>query len=136
MNTMKLTDTISVSGQISPAQVSQIAAAGYQVLINNRPDGEDPGQPDSATIEVAAVAAGLEYHYLPVTAINFPGPDAAKLTDLFDDESQRVLAFCRSGTRSANLWVVTRAESVRKQAADRARQLGYDLGMAARALQP
>ena len=134
MNAVKLTETIAVAGQISPEQVAEIAAAGYQVLVNNRPDGEEPGQPASAQFEAAARAAGLEYHYLPVTAANFPGPDAAQMARLFDDASRPLFAFCRSGTRCTNLWVATRAAGERQQAAELARALGYDLGMAARAL--
>ena len=56
MKASKLTDTIAVAGQVSPAQVAQIAEAGFKVLVNNRPDGEEAGQPASAQIEAAAVA--------------------------------------------------------------------------------
>jgi len=132
MNVMQLTETIGVTGQIGLEQVPEIAAAGYKVLVNNRPDGEDPGQPGSADIQAAALAAGLEYHHLPVTAMNFPGPDVVRMGGLFDDDARPVLAFCRTGTRCANLWVVTRAAAARVQAEERARALGYDLGMAAR----
>jgi uncharacterized protein (TIGR01244 family) len=132
MNVMQLTETIGVAGQIGVEQVPAIAAAGYKVLVNNRPDGEDPGQPGSADIQAAALAAGLEYHHLPVTAMNFPGPDIARMGELFDDHARPVLAFCRTGTRCANLWVVTRAGADRVQEEQRARALGYDLGMAAR----
>jgi len=132
MNPVRLTDTIAVAGQIGPDQVPQIAAAGYKVLVNNRPDGEEPGQPDSVQIETAALAAGLEYHHLPVTAMNFPGPDVAQMATLFDDDTRPVFAFCRSGTRCTNLWVATRVGAARQQAAERARALGYDLAMAAR----
>lgn len=132
MNAVKLSETVAVAGQISPAHVAGIAEAGYRVLVNNRPDGEEAGQPDSALIEAAALAAGIEYHHLPVTALDFPGPDVAQMASLLDDESRPVFAFCRTGTRCANLWVVTRAGDVRQQAAEQARKSGYDLGMAAR----
>jgi uncharacterized protein (TIGR01244 family) len=134
MKVSKLTDTIAVTGQISPAQVAEIAEAGFSVLVNNRPDGEEAGQPDSAQIEAAAVSAGLTYHHLPVTATDFPGPDAAHMAALFDDESRPVFAFCRTGTRCTNLWVVTRPVEQRQEAVQRAQALGFDLGMAARAL--
>lgn len=132
MKAVKLTETIAVAGQISPAQVPGIAAAGFKVLVNNRPDGEESGQPDSAEIEAAAAAAGLEYHHLPVTATNFPGPDVARMATLFDDESSPVFAFCRTGTRCTNLWVATRSGDARERAEELARKLGYDLAMAAR----
>ena len=109
MKASKLTDTIAVAGQVVPAQVAQIAEAGFKVLINNRPDGEEAGQPGSAQIEAAAVSAGLEYHHLPVTAMDFPGPDAAQMATLFDDEARPVFAFCRTGTRCTMLWAFNEA---------------------------
>jgi uncharacterized protein (TIGR01244 family) len=112
--------------------VARIAAAGYKVLVNNRPDGEEPGQPGTAEIAAAALAAGLEYHHLPVTAMDFPGPDVARMARLFDDESRPVFAFCRTGTRCTNLWVATRTGEHRRDAETRALGLGFDLGMASR----
>ena len=134
MNVYRLSDTVGVSGQISAELVPQIAAAGYKVLINNRPDGEEPGQPTSAEIAAAAAAAGLEYHYLPVTAMDFPGGDIDQLADFFDDEDRPVYAFCRTGTRCTNLWVVTREPDEQDEAAAKARGIGFDLSMAARVL--
>ena len=134
MSYMKLTDTVAVAGQISAEQVREIAAAGLRVLVNNRPDGEDAGQPSGAEIEAAALAAGLEYHHLPVTGMNFPGPDVERMAQLLDDSSRPVFAFCRTGTRCTNLWVVTREEDSREEAIRHARALGFDLSMAARVL--
>jgi len=131
---IKLTETIAVSGQIQPGHITAIAAAGYRVLVNNRPDGEEAGQPGSVEIAAAAAAAGLEYHHLPVTAADFPGPDAARMAALFNDVERAVLAFCRSGTRCANLWVVTREGDELDRAAQVAGGQGFDLSMAARAL--
>lgn len=132
MNIVKLTDTVAVSAQITPENVAEIAEAGYQVLVNNRPDGEEANQPANADIEAAATAAGLEYHYLPITAMNFPGPGFDQMSDLFDDPARPVLAFCRTGTRCTNLWVASREEAEKQHAAAHASGLGYDLGMAAR----
>lgn len=132
MRIVELTRTVAVSEQISVSNVAQIAAAGYKVLVNNRPDGEEPNQPSSAEIAAAAAQAGLEYHHLPITMANFPGPDIAHMNKLLDDPERPVLAFCRSGTRCANLWVATRTEGAREEARQRAQSLGYDLGMSAR----
>jgi len=134
VNIIKLSETVAVAGQIQPGEVAAIAEAGYRVLINNRPDGEEPGQPTSAAIAAAAAAAGLEYHYLPVTAADFPGPGAAQMAALFSDVERNLLAFCRTGTRCANLWVVTRSQAELDRAAQVAGGQGFDLSMAARAL--
>lgn len=135
MNVYKLTETLAVAGQITPDVVPQIAEAGYRVLINNRPDGEEPGQASSAEIAAIAQAVGLEYHHFPVTALDFPGPDIDQLGDFFDDEQRPVFAFCRTGTRCTNLWVVSRPVSEQAVAAQRASSIGFDLSMATRVLQ-
>jgi uncharacterized protein (TIGR01244 family) len=132
MNIVKVSDYLAVCGQIAVADVAQIAAAGYQVLINNRPDGEEAGQPSAADIAAAAAAVGLEYHHMPVTAASFPGPHFDANADLLDDPQRPVLAFCRSGTRCANLWVASKTGAERDAAAALAAQRGFDLGMAAR----
>ena len=79
----------------------------------------------------AARAAGLQYHYLPIIAATFPGEDFARMCELLRDSSRPVLAFCRSGTRCANLWVASHPASERERALRQAQQLGYDLGLAA-----
>jgi len=134
MNIVKLTDCIGVSAQIRPEDVAEIAAAGFCVLINNRPDGEVADQPTSAEIAAAAAAAGMEYHHMPVTAASFPGPDYEAMSDLLDDPARPALAFCRTGTRCANLWVAGCDESQREHAIAVASQSGFDLGMAAKFL--
>jgi uncharacterized protein (TIGR01244 family) len=134
MRIVKLAEGYAVSEQIMPTEVAAIAQAGYRVLINNRPDNEVPGQPASVDIAAAAAAAGLEYHYLPVTAASFPGPDIEKMRRLLNNGNGPVLAFCRSGTRCANLWVASRDGHERAEAGAVASSLGYDLGMSARCL--
>jgi uncharacterized protein (TIGR01244 family) len=131
MRILKLSETVAVSAQIAEADVADIAAAGFKVLINNRPDGEEGGQPENAKIEAAAQAAGLEYHYLPVNAINFPGPGFDQMTDLLGNSDRPVLAFCRTGTRCANLWVASCVEEDREEARAVALSQGFDLGMSA-----
>ena len=125
---VKLSDTVAVSAQIHAVDMAHIAAAGYQVVINNRPDGEAPGQPSSDEMQAAALSAGLEYHYYPLNAFNYPGADVPAMADLFDG-SRPVFAFCRSGTRSSNLWISSRAASEQDQARRHAQQLGFDVSM-------
>ena len=59
-------DGVFVGGQIAPADVAALAAAGVRTIVNNRPDGEEPGQPDGAAIEAAARAAGVAYVAAPI----------------------------------------------------------------------
>src|SRR6056297_2957732 len=119
MQIVKLTDTVGVSGQISPAELPALAEAGYRVIVNNRPDGEALDQPGSAEFAAAAEAAGLEYHYYPLNAFNYPGDDVGAMARLFDDGERPVLAFCRSGTRSTNLWISSRPSQEQDAARER-----------------
>lgn len=129
MNIIKVTPDIAVSEQVAPEDVAAIAAAGYKLLINNRPDGEAPGQPTSAAFAAAAAEQGLTYVYYPVSGMNFPGPDLEQLATVFASAEGPALAFCRSGTRSINLWLATRSAEELPAALQRARSLGYDLSM-------
>ncbi len=104
----RVTDQLSVSPQITVAQVAEAARQGYRTLVNNRPDHEEPGQPTSAEIEAAAKAAGLAYRHIPVRG--GPTPDQVSASkELFDAAEGPVLAFCRSGTRSIVTWSISQA---------------------------
>jgi len=90
-----------VSGQIAPEEVAGLAGMGVTVLVNNRPDGEEPGQPMAADIEAAAEQAGIAYRFVPI--IRGIGPaDVEAMQDAMQAAGDgKVLAFCRSGSRSA-----------------------------------
>jgi uncharacterized protein (TIGR01244 family) len=67
---------------------------------------------------------------MPVTARDFPGADLEQMAPLFGDTNKPAFAFCRSGTRCANLWLLTRDTAAREEAIAVARQFGFDLSMA------
>lgn len=129
MPIFQLTETLSVAAQVTPQDIPNIAAQGFSTVVCNRPDGEVPVQASMDAIEAACNDANLLFVRYPVDALNFPGPDLEGLGDLFDDASQRVLAYCRTGTRCANLWVATRSEEERQAAIQVAREIGFDLSM-------
>lgn len=130
MRYAELSETVAVAGQIRPEDLPRIAEAGYRVVVNNRPDGEEPGQPPGEVIAAAAAEAGLEYYYMPVGHTDFPGPDFEAFVELLDEPGRPVFAYCRSGTRCANLWVASRKPAAREQAIATARASGFDVGMA------
>ncbi|HEX4741087.1 MAG TPA: TIGR01244 family sulfur transferase [Caulobacteraceae bacterium] len=104
----RVTDSFWVSPQISVADVAEAKAQGFQVIINNRPDGEAPDQPAGAEIAAAARAAGMEYLAAPVSGR--PSPQAVEsVAGATADPSKKVLAFCRSGTRSIFTWAIGQA---------------------------
>jgi uncharacterized protein (TIGR01244 family) len=129
---VKLSETVAAAPQLHPSDMSEVAAAGYRVVVNNRPDGEALDQPTSAEMAAAAEAAGLEYHYYPLNAFNYPGETPSAMAALFDDASRPVLAFCRSGTRSTNLWITTRSGEAQAVARQHAQRLGFDVSMSQR----
>lgn len=129
----QLDERISVSGQISAEEVADLAAGGVTLIVNNRPDGEEAGQPPGAAIARAAQAAGVGYRHIPVAgAIRPEAVDA--MAEALDAAQGKVLAYCRSGTRSTYLWALARASRGAdvEELAARAAAAGYDL----RALRP
>ncbi len=126
---IQLSETVFVAGQIQPEHMTDLAAQGFKHLICNRPDHEVPGQATMSDMAEAAQTAGMSFARYPINAMNFPGQDLAEMTALFDS-GERVLAYCRTGTRCANLWVASRSEADRSAAIDVARGIGFDLSLA------
>ncbi|MGI8839627.1 MAG: TIGR01244 family sulfur transferase [Caulobacteraceae bacterium] len=124
-----VTDDFAVAPQISPADVAAAAALGITLIVNNRPDGEAPGQPAGAVIETAARAAGLGYIHVPV--VGRPTAEQAEaMRRAMDGATGKVLAYCRSGTRSIVTWALGQAASGAIGAGElieRGAKAGYDL---------
>jgi uncharacterized protein (TIGR01244 family) len=97
----QLGDRILVSGQIAPHEVAGLADEGVTMLVNNRPDGEEDGQPLASAIEEAAAEAGIAYRFVPIIRGIGPADVEAMQEALRDAQGGKLLAFCRSGTRSA-----------------------------------
>ena len=123
-----LDDKVSVAGQISADAIPALVAYGVTMIVNNRPDFEEPGQPMSAEIAAAAHEAGIGYRHIPVAGGMSPASVAA-MAEALDSTEGKMLAFCRSGTRSTWLWAL--AEASRGADVDdliaKAAAAGYDL---------
>ena len=107
----KIDDRISVAPQIAPGDVSDIAAMGFVAIINNRPDDEEGGQPSGDEVAAAAAEAGLSYTAIPVTTGGFTRDQVEAMAAAIADANGPVLAYCRSGTRSCNLWALASAST-------------------------
>jgi uncharacterized protein (TIGR01244 family) len=123
-----VTPTFAVAPQLPPEAMAEAAALGFNLVINNRPDGEEADQPSDQAMGAAAAAAGLGYLYVPVRG--GPTPEQVKAVKAAIDKAEGpVLAFCRSGTRSIITWSLGQAGA----GADRgslvamAADAGYDL---------
>jgi len=128
MQSARVDDTLTVAYQIEPSDIDAIRAAGFVAIINNRPDGEAFDQPAGAEIAAAAEAAGLAYTALPVGRDGV-GPELIEgFRQAMDAAGGPVFAFCRTGTRSINLWAMSQAG--RREASELvalAAGAGYDL---------
>ena len=97
----QLDDRTLVSGQIAPHEVAGLAEQGVTVLVNNRPDDEEDGQPCASDIEEAAAQAGIAYKFVPISRGIGPADVEEMQKAWHEAEGGKMLAFCRSGTRSA-----------------------------------
>ena len=106
-----LSADFSVAPQISIEDVAEAKGAGFAMLINNRPDGEEPSAPQGDEIAHAAAAEGLAYAAIPIGHAGFSHAQIDVLDKLLTDATGPILAYCRSGTRSTHLWALTRARA-------------------------
>ena len=132
----QLDDKTLVAGQLTPDQVADLKDQGVTMLVNNRPDNEDAGQPLSADMEAAARAAGLEYRHIPIRYGIGPSVVEAMRDAIRATGDGKLLAYCRAGNRSTLAWAVARAEDGAdpeelKQCAEAA---GFSLGPVAHLL--
>jgi uncharacterized protein (TIGR01244 family) len=117
-----------VSGQIQPADVRALSPSGFSMIVCNRPDGEESGQPAAAEIARAAEAEGIAFRHVPIARGIGPS-DVEAMQDALAAAEGKVLAYCRTGNRSALTWAVARrgqganVEDIRRAVA----AAGYDL---------
>lgn len=97
----QLDERTLVSGQIAPDEVAGLVDQGITLLVNNRPDAEEEGQPFASEIEAAAARAGIAYRFVPIFRGIGPAEVDAMQQAIREAEGGKLLAFCRSGTRSA-----------------------------------
>src|SRR5690606_32492027 len=106
------TPTFAVTAELSPSDFAEVARLGFKAVIANRPDGEEEGQLTGRQAAVHAWRAGLTFQHIP-----------AGKHDLFTDQvvdglanavatlEGPVLAYCKSGIRSAIVWAAASARS-------------------------
>jgi uncharacterized protein (TIGR01244 family) len=132
----QIDDRTLLSGQIAPEDVPALKELGVTLIVNNRPDGEDIGQPASDEIEAAAKAAGIDYRHVPIARGLGPSDIEAMREAIHEAEGGKLFAFCRSGNRSALAWAVAKSEDgVSREELNRlASEAGFDLGPVAHLL--
>lgn len=109
----KLDGDIFVSPQITTDQVANAKSMGITMIINNRPDGESADQTEGDAIKRAAMKAELDYISIPITHAGFSAPQVEAMVRALHENSEKdgkILAYCRSGTRSTFLWSLAQAK--------------------------
>ena len=104
----ELAPGLSAAGKLDRDDLEALAAAGVRTIINNRPDGEDPGQLPAGEARNLAEAHGIAYHHIPFTATTLTRADVDAFAAALHAASQPIVVHCRSGTRSTLIWALTR----------------------------
>ncbi|MBB4954352.1 uncharacterized protein (TIGR01244 family) [Agrobacterium vitis] len=121
-----ITETLTISGQPTIADIAQLPAKGFKVLINLRPDHEDDALGNRVEREVAQ-DAGLAYHFIPVTMASITEADVEAFRAATAGQGA-VFAHCRTGARALTLHVLAQALDGKMQAAD-IKAFGEDHGV-------
>jgi uncharacterized protein (TIGR01244 family) len=111
MNLSRLDEKFAVAAQPRVEELADIAAAGFRGIINNRPDGEEPGQPSSAEMAAEARRLGLSYWHIPIRPGEATADDARKFTEAMRRAGGPLLGYCRSGSRARQLWQLAQQPS-------------------------
>lgn len=126
----QVTETFAVAAQLTAEDIREAAANGVRLIVNNRPDDEEPGQPSSRALADAARDAGVDYLHLPVRGA--PTRDQVDgMTTALATAPGPSIAFCRSGMRSIFTWGIGQQLSgrmTREEVVEAASRAGYDLG--------
>ena len=111
MEYTRLSEQLATAPQVRPEDLREIAVSGFVGIINNRPDGEAPDQPSSLELEAEAKRVGLAYWHVPVVPGAMADKDVRAFAEALGEADGPVLAFCRTGNRSAALWKAAQALS-------------------------
>ena len=127
-----LHDNFFIAGQITAEDFAIAKELGISLIINNRPDGEEAGILPVSEAQQLAKNHDLEYLHLPM-ANGQPLPeDLIPSMQLALQEQKnnqgKVLAHCRTGTRSSFLWGIIEIMNSNKTS-EEVIQLGTQAGV-------
>ncbi len=99
---------ITISGQITPNDVKELAKDGVKSIVNNRPDGEEAGQPTSDEIQKACSDCGITYAHIPFSGGMMDISHVQAFADFFNATQRPLHIFCRTGNRSTMILTAAR----------------------------
>ena len=109
MDIRPLTPDYAVSPQIELSDLPAIKAAGYVMVIDNRPDGEIPPHLHTEEMRRAAEALGLVFVANPVIGGALTMENVTKQAEAMAAATGPVFAYCASGNRCSVVWAMTNA---------------------------
>lgn len=124
----QISDTLSVAPQLTADDIRQAKAKGFAAIVNNRPDGEEPGQPSAAENRSVAEGEQLAYTHIPITAGQITERQVRAFQEALSQADGPVLAHCKTGTRSATLYAIGEVLNGRMRK-DEVEPLGKRLGL-------
>ncbi|CAG9294942.1 protein tyrosine phosphatase family protein [Celerinatantimonas diazotrophica] len=120
MEIHQITKQLSVCPQLTVDEIKTIHQLGYQTIICNRPDGEQPEQPKAEDLKQAAEELGMTFIFQPIVNGQIEFSDGTEFLSYLESSNTPILAYCRTGTRSTILWALSQhnrlsAEQIRQQ---------------------
>lgn len=121
-------DKLSVSPQIGIDDLVEIKNLGFETIICNRPDGESFDQTPYGEIEKVAHSLGLKIIHQPIIGSSLNLNSAIEFASSLEN-SGKVFAYCRTGTRCITLWALAQREANNdpQEIYENCAKLGYDV---------
>lgn len=104
MDLKQVSPRFSVTGQLHPGDLAEAERLGFRGIVCARPDGEEPGQPDAASIGAEAARLGLGFSHIPIVPGQMTDADADRFGRLVHEGDGPILGYCRTGARAEGLW--------------------------------
>jgi sulfide:quinone oxidoreductase len=128
MKKVQVNQQLSFSDQITLDEIESLAKDGIKVLVCNRPDGEEPGQLTAEEIAAAAALQGMQFVNIPVPGRVIPQASLDAFNQTLANTSEKIHAYCRTGTRCSIFWGLTQAQKLGvNETLNQANALGIDL---------
>ncbi|PIT70120.1 TIGR01244 family sulfur transferase [Bartonella tribocorum] len=108
MNLQQIDPDIFIGAQISIENIKTLAEVGFKTIICNRPDHEEPHQPDFSSIKAVANNYGIKAHYIPIFPPTIEKSCVETMQTILKTASLPLLAYCHHGMRSLHLYRLAR----------------------------
>lgn len=102
----RISEKLSIAPQVMADDICHAAANGFVVIVNNRPDNEEPDQPSAGESRTVAEREGLGYSHIPVAPGQVEEWQVRAFQKALAEARGPVLAHCKTGARSTTLYVI------------------------------